>query len=365
MTLHLFLRPLDVWLFRDGKPFNAGSDHRARSIFPPLPTVIQGAIRTHYIERHGGIPAYLAGDLSAVEEVVGQPGTKPPESFNVYGPFVARWENDQLTRYFRLPDHAYQHDDTYHLLHPQSEPDILTDLNAPVDLLWPEPDTSPTKRDDQKEDQWLSEKALKHLLTQKQLPIRKNGENYDQLSESKLFTREMRLGIERNDYTLGSEEGAIYQAEFIRLCEQAGLYIAVEGVPDWPERGVLMLGGEGHTAAYQQIDGPAIEAQRRPASEKFTVTFLTPTFFEEGWHSIDWAKFWEGTAMLKAVAIDRPLVLGGFDVAKKTQKPSRRYVPAGSTFYFQGDVTINSNSICDDPADDRIGFGQFMLGEWE
>lgn len=44
--MRLFIRPVDVWLFRDGKPFDAASDHRARSLFPPYPSTMQGVIRS-------------------------------------------------------------------------------------------------------------------------------------------------------------------------------------------------------------------------------------------------------------------------------------------------------------------------------
>ncbi|HXG18262.1 MAG TPA: type III-B CRISPR module-associated Cmr3 family protein, partial [Methylomirabilota bacterium] len=44
--MYLFLEAIDVWLFRDGRPFDARSDHRAESLFPPYPSVMQGAIRS-------------------------------------------------------------------------------------------------------------------------------------------------------------------------------------------------------------------------------------------------------------------------------------------------------------------------------
>lgn len=36
---------LDVWLFRDGRPFTAGQGHHARSVFPPPPGTMLGAAR--------------------------------------------------------------------------------------------------------------------------------------------------------------------------------------------------------------------------------------------------------------------------------------------------------------------------------
>src|SRR5687768_8743082 len=40
------LVPDDVLFFRDGKPSSRGQDHELRSVFPPLPSVLYGAIRT-------------------------------------------------------------------------------------------------------------------------------------------------------------------------------------------------------------------------------------------------------------------------------------------------------------------------------
>ncbi len=46
MTTSLLIEPLDVLLFRDGRPFSAGMDHLAGSVFPPLPSTIAGFIRS-------------------------------------------------------------------------------------------------------------------------------------------------------------------------------------------------------------------------------------------------------------------------------------------------------------------------------
>jgi len=37
MKVQIAIRAVDVWLFRDGKPFTAGEDHIAESAFPPSP----------------------------------------------------------------------------------------------------------------------------------------------------------------------------------------------------------------------------------------------------------------------------------------------------------------------------------------
>jgi CRISPR-associated protein Cmr3 len=41
--MQIVIRPMDVWLFRDGKPFMAGEDHAAETLFPPSPFTLQGS----------------------------------------------------------------------------------------------------------------------------------------------------------------------------------------------------------------------------------------------------------------------------------------------------------------------------------
>ena len=45
----LNITPLDVTLFRDAKPFTAGEDTRAHSVFPPTPMPLAGAIKAKLI----------------------------------------------------------------------------------------------------------------------------------------------------------------------------------------------------------------------------------------------------------------------------------------------------------------------------
>src|SRR5688572_9522945 len=54
----LCVEPMDVLMFRDGKPFTGGDAHYATSVFPPLPTTMQGALRGRILADHGrGLPA--------------------------------------------------------------------------------------------------------------------------------------------------------------------------------------------------------------------------------------------------------------------------------------------------------------------
>ena len=46
------LVPDDVLFFRDGKPSSRGDDHYLRSLFPPYPSTLYGALRTRRLLDH-------------------------------------------------------------------------------------------------------------------------------------------------------------------------------------------------------------------------------------------------------------------------------------------------------------------------
>jgi len=359
--MKLFIEPVDVWLFRDGRPFDRGSDHLARSIFPPLPTVMQGVIRTHHIELNGGIPAYLAGQLLEVEKAIGKPGGPPPETFRLRGPFVAQRITTaegayDVDFYFPLPADAYRDGEAYRRLELGSpETGVITNLEQDL-LLWPRPGREPAKEEDSKDSVWLSLGALQEYLLKGELAVgcTKPG--------NALFVRERRFGIQRDDSRRVTVEKMLYEAEFIRTQQGVGLYAEVEGVEGWPEQGVLGIGGEGHAGRHRSVRAPQIHHSVDPDMRRFKIVFLTPTFFRCGWQADDWEALLGPGVTFKGAAVNRPVMLGGFDQATKKQKPARRYVPAGSVYFFEGKPPFHLQIITQDGAD--IGFGQFVIGGW-
>jgi CRISPR-associated protein Cmr3 len=357
--MKLFIEPVDVWLFRDGRPFDQGTDHLARTVFPPLPTVMQGVIRTHHIECNGGIPAYLERRLPEVEEIVGKPGGPPPDTFHLRGPFVARrldmpGNSHDVDLYFPLPADAYLDGDTYRALELRRE-GIITDLGS-ASLLWLRAGRRPTKDEEVEGGIWLNLRALETYLRAGTIP------KGCTTAGSRLFARERRIGIQRDDQRRATVEQMLYEVEFIRLCEceGVGLYVEVEGVDGWPDRGVLGIGGEGRSGRYEQVRTPNIRHPIDTNAKWFKIIFLTPAYFKQGWQADDWKSLLGADVVFMGAAVNRPITLGGFDQAKKRQKPARRYVPAGSVYFFEGTPPLHLKSITQDGA--NIGFGQFIIG---
>lgn len=107
------------------------------------------------------------------------------------------------------------------------------------------------------------------------------------------------------------------------------------------------------------------------------VILLTPAYFAKGYHPTWLTQERYGVKPeLKAVAVQRPLVISGWDLDIKAPKPTRRLAPAGTVLF----LSLQSNSekdirawidkmwmqcISDDPEENRIdGFGVAVVGTW-
>lgn len=347
----LFLEALDVWLFRDGRPFDALSDHRAESLFPPYPKTIQGMIRSHYLM----IKRINLHDKQMIADTVGT--TTDFKTLRLRGPFLAqRYHDGTIERYFPLPaDVTYQNDHFWSLRPQAVASGILTSAAIPM-LLLPKPEDKPQKSEF---NLWLSETDLQHCL---------EGRKVTGIPTHNLFVRENRFGIGLNDAQRVTQEGALYEVEFIRPCPGVGLLIEIAGYNNWPDSGILRSGGEGRGARFTSVPVSPWPVPSTPLPACFKVYFATPTYFDSGWQPQDWGKFFKGEISLQAVALPRYDSVGGFDWASNDHKPARRYVPAGSVYYFQskGQVQLNpnltQNAITDFGAE--IGFGQILIKEW-
>lgn len=351
---HLFIESLDVWLFRNGRPFNSQEDHTAQGTFPPLPSTMQGILRTHHLALKG-VNIHNKGQVKAH---VGSRHTYP-ENFQLTGPFVARRRDGQVTRYFPLPQDLYLDGEAYRTFTFKPEATVYTDLTdrAQLQLLYRHSEQEPQK-DDSEGGKWIAETQLDAYLQGD--PIPKN----EVISGSSLFTTEPRVGIGLNSQRRVTEEGLLYEVKFTRPKTDVGLAVSVAGLDGWPAEGVMAVGGEARAGAYQSC---AAWLPHHSASvlNQFKILFLTPTYFAQGWQSENWGQFFADDVQLVTAVIGRPLIWGGRDIATNKHEPSYRYVPAGSVYYFKGQAELKLPTITDKPNQfGPIGFGQFAIGGW-
>lgn len=362
--MRVFIEPTDVWLFRDGRPFDAGSDHRAASVFPPPPSVIQGALRAAYVAFQGAtMDDYVEGKLPHIEQVIGKPGAEPP--FTLRGPFIGVRANvTTIERYLPIPADATPSGDCFRARVPTrpSEKHVMTNLPEGLEYLLWEPEASEKKSAERKEHfAWAKARAVIEYLqaeSREQAVI-----NFrDCKTDDDLFVREYRFGVGLDYAARRYQEHALYEAEFIRVQPNVGLDIEIEHL-DLPRAGLLKLGGEGHWARFEQI--AALDMSTPQVGAQFKLYFATPAYFDGGWQPrAGWSEFFgENPPRLVAVALPRYEARGGFDVFHQAHKAARRFVPAGSVYYFAGEHApqlVQPNVTHYGAA---IGFGQVLLGK--
>jgi CRISPR-associated protein Cmr3 len=369
----LFIEPDDVWLFRDGRPFAAGDQARAASIFPPTPRTMQGALRSARLAQSGE-PFHFSGWSQSLKSEIGTPNDFG--GLNLRGPILAKRKGHsrEVRRYFPLPANVTRLNNRWHILAPQAATDIETNwpIDDPLLLLLPPADSEPEKF----EVGWLCEHALRSYLCGDVCGVHMH-------TGTDLFTREPRMGVQIDSYPKRPTEGNLYQVEFIRLQSGVGLLMEVTGLALTHE-GLLQLGGEMRAAKYETVAttidlAPAGRLSVDTPRLRFKLYFATPAIFAKGWlpNAIDEPGLegnWNGIAVrLVSAALGKTQVIGGRDISQRdAQHPLRRVAPAGSVYFFEvTDASTQATDIfnafdgrCVSDLDAQIGFGLCYVGGW-
>lgn len=351
--MQLVLEPVDVWLFRDGRPFDAGSDHHARCLFPPYPSVIQGAIRSHELVLRGvnlRDPAAVAAAVGTAEEY---------GCLRLCGPFLARSDAGALTRYFPVPADAVAGQDgrAEMLSLRQGQEGVVSSIGERLPRLF----FNPGEAGKPGRGRWVAENDLLALLA---------GNTVRALPDRCLFEYEERLGIGREDSIRSSKSELLYEAQYVRPARDVGLWLEMQGYSKWPREGIMRIGAEGHGAFFRAVaprPWPGLDLSG-PLPPRFKLYFAAPAYFSGGWQPESWAFAFAGSVTLEAVALSGYETIGGFDWAAGRQKASRRFVPAGSVYYFRSDSAVRLQPSLVNQAvtqwGGEIGFGRVIAAEW-
>lgn len=372
--ISLFIEPMDVWLFRDGRPFDAGLQHRAESMFPPFCSVIAGAIRSYQLARLGiSLDNSRAENRQKIRDMVGT--SDELKGLQIAGPVVAKRDQmtGQITRFYPQPADAVSVDQKSHALRPASQPRA-----RPEGLI-----TSRTKNFQEEYLLGLDEIPIKGesglWLSEKNLMSYLQGDTVIGTSGDELFHRETRPGIGLQKQSKTTQMGMLFEVEFVRPQSGVGLWVGIEGetYQDWPEKGVLQLGGESRAAAFERLDLAGTNTDANHSSfpvlqthPRLRVFFVTPSRFSNGWQpagGVDrWNRFFKNPVVLRSAALNRSISIGGYDMAGDTHKPNRRYVPAGSVYYFES--TTDAPVVLNQPAmsefHQAFGLGMVLTGRW-
>ena len=393
--MQVAIRPVDVWLFRDGKPFTAGEDHAAETLFPPSPFTLQGAIRTKVLVDKGVNLSEFAR-LGNPDPDVGYGDNFG--KLRLCGPLLMRCKDGNWERLIPMPADVVKVGNRYELLRPDPDLPFVTNLPEGLRLLWARTE----ERVAEEKMGWLPESEWRRYL-QGQAPEK-------DVKQDDLFTFEPRFGIAIDSSKGTTQEARLYQARFVRLTKETALWAEVDGISldvkgrkDHPDehadnrlsyehneqqdrcKGFLRFGGEGRAATYEELQQQEClcalsEFNFARNAKRFKVVLVTPAWFSDGWQPKDgdWSKIFGTSVRLVGAAIPRPILLGGFDVAKGVPKPMRAFVPAGAVYFFEADETMqfpDDFAFTETPDEVRqqngnanawaqIGLGAALIGVW-
>lgn len=321
------IQALDTLFFRDGKPFAKGEENYIEGInFPPLPSVIYGAIRTG-IMSESIVQRNISDLIRDTEEL-----TIKMLAVKLNGDISFPLPKD-LAIPKKKNDGNANKDNSAIKLQTISKPEFSSAKLDSILML-----DYGTKM---KEEMMFIEKfALEDYL---------NGE-YDNIRGKSIkdySTVEHKIGIGRNQETHIADEGNLYRIGMIRpkIFDKKGkernIEIVVSIVNAEIKNNVsLQLGGEKKIA--QLFDEESIEIESvTDLSNEFKIYLATPAIFEHGWYPGNFLdKF---NLELTNAALDKPINVGGWDLEKKQPKPMMQAVPAGSVYYVKAKEKLQNN----------------------
>jgi len=376
-TTQMLLTPYDVWLFRDSRPFTAGDDHTASGAFPPMPTVLQGALRTAWLTGNAlgvTLQSYLTQAESPARAILGAPGDEAlPDASWMKGPFLAETRPTGARLWFPAPANL---DCVGGTLLPQPKAELAASSMADGLL----PIGAQNGADRCWAPRYLAEEGMAAYLAGHPVPA-------DTVkAEADLLHRETRTGIALQEARAGVvnkvvQEGRLWSVEFIRL--QPGYGLALEtnlpGLATAPRR-LAKLGGEGKAAqvAVTTFTVPPAPALTNP---KCLLLYLaTPALFcsgtHTGWRPEDWTAVGmpPGAQLVGYLPAPGTVTFGGWDLARRAPRPNRRGVPAGTVYFFecQEPLTPTAYQTLVDTRHNKplpgplatVGAGITLLGGW-
>jgi CRISPR-associated protein Cmr3 len=390
--MKLFISPNDVLFFRDGRPFDAGSDNTARMIFPPSPTTFYGAIRTAIMSQKNVSFNKLknSGILSEELNEVAIENDNRTLTISDFG--LARKISSSIERIFPVPSDIVKEKEreNFYTVTPKTLDNLVS--NFPNESLLPLGFTDESdKIFEACNEYFINENGLSAYLLKQPL----DKDHF--IRKEKVFTADSRIGIKRNNNTFSSEEGFIYSLEFAHLCKEYGLSNKEFGFvieinsqllnTTDAELKALRLGGESRSAFYEEEVENWKEVAKPDIKNKFKLILLTPAVFENGWIpdglcdiNVDGKKVLQGEingAKVKLISavVDRYIGIGGWDILNRKSKPLKRSVQAGTVYFFESIDGKNFNqddvynklfmkSIIKDKNLQKEGLGLTIIGVW-
>jgi CRISPR-associated protein Cmr3 len=351
----LRIDPLDTFFFRDGRPFAPAG--RAEGGLP-TPQTLAGSLRTALLTRAGFDLGALANRRRQGQEVrealreLGAPAWVVEARFR--GPWLALAINGRVDPLLPPPAVLARDGDSGQWY--RSRP--LPPNRLPG---WPDSDTWPLWRagspDAKAPGGFLTPNGVTQFLAG---GVPEDGQ---WKTAASLYQFDHRTGIGVDSDTLTAAEGLIYGVQLLALARNVCFYAEMlpgAGAPDLAAALLtpVALGGEGRHARITVV--PACRWSEAPDGRHSLWLLSTPAPLADPRRPA----VIEAPARVRAAAAGSPLAFSGWDVARGGPRPTRFAVPAGSTYFVEGEFSPPHGSFCSDAESAAQGWGMALRGVW-
>jgi CRISPR-associated protein Cmr3 len=380
----LCLEPLDVLFFRDGRPFDAASKVKSGL---PTPQVLAGAVRTALLEKNGC-------DFGALRRYFLAPGEKKsfaeglPERLRwiagvkFRGPWLCSLPTGDVktaadvflpapaTVHTRKKGERVEGQSNVFLPHVLKEPP--PGWKESLRPLW----LSPTDSDPERGRTPVTTEPAGGFINTRGLTQFLAGQCPDEntlLGAGAFYDFDNRTGIGVDGGTLTAGDGEIYGIRFLALKQRVritathlpederprsdvGFYAEIDlpgelGKEAFAGIDVLAFGGEGKRVAVSVVPPfPFPEPPKCEGKQKRLLLLTTPAVT-----SADGHPYLPENCV--AAAVNAPVAISGWDIAKGGPKPTRFASPAGSVYFLDSTADVPD-------APDEFGYGCHLQGVW-
>lgn len=323
MTKTIELEALDTLFFRDGKPFTMGEDTWAEGIFPPLPSVIYGALRT----------AYLSEDIKRFKTIEKKDDSALLRIISYCFKYGSRI-------YFPMPL------DLIEVVHPTNKGSrnelrlLKLNIHDKENFASSVP-TSHFLESDTKNYDVVENGIINSLDLANYLAVNISTADYHSMNDFTFL--EPKVGIGMNNDSRTTIDGQLYRVGMQRL-DQLSFAVGFEFEQLESIPAMIRLGGEGKAVQCQSIESKKVLQKisiPMPSTlgKRFKLYLATPALFTDGWKpswmTTDYTEHQGIKIRLLAAAVGKFVPVGGFDIQKKGPKAMRKAVPAGSVYYLE------------------------------
>lgn len=368
----LVITPNDPVFFRDGKPFTMGEEVHTTGVFPPYPSVLQGALRS----------AYFAANPAEIPVRDNHEKVDKTEQAEFSNALLYYDDGDQKCLLFPFPADLLITTDGQTIplaLTERSETLFVSSTGTTHSHFLQSTDPAKTEST---EHTYLTGSGMKQYLEGNKIgpehwiDLKKgidiNGQRVPLLHE------ESRIGIGRNKHGV-TQEGQLYRMTRRRMHLNLHFFLTYKDLK-LKTSGKVALGSEGVSGQYETISqlptlpGCALDYQDKVIYKLYVQSpaivetdlpdppappappYLLPCLQAEG-------------IELLTYAMGRPAAVGGWDMKQNAPKPMRYAIPAGAVYYFRAATKeafetikkLHGQSV-GQVDDARQGFGIVRLG---